>query len=619
MQVQIDLSPRHPSRIEVRWESTSSSEFQYALREIKGYGDAKFVGKDKPAGPYWHVPLEMSTCHELRESFGDMLVVSKRLGDWYRLTRDTSQRMANIGAALTADLERLPTSLPWLDDTLHPYQRVGAKFVANGRDVLIADQPGLGKTLETIAGIAEAGMIAGAHLVVAPKTALRTVWENEIHRWGTGAVYVFTGTKRQKQEIIKAFDTDPAATKWLVMNPEGLRLKKVMTDRLDSRTMKEGYTLVPDWPEIHDREWSSITIDECHKGAIRNPDTITAKSIYSLRVAEGGVRIALSGTPMKNRAIDLWGILHWLDPDRWSSKWAFANRYCVVTDNGFGKVIGKIRPDKEAELAGVLATVMLRRTKGEVLTELPPKQYVDVWCEMNPKQQKQYDKMVAEAEVRLSDGEKLVATNVLTEFLRLKQFAICRYDGTGDNNQPVGPTEDSGKLEQLMALLDERGIFESDINPTEAEKVVVFSQFSQVVEMVAKALAKKGAVVTQITGGFSGQVTPVGQRKMTREEVQNAFQADGGPNVLCMTTTAGGVAITLDRASTVMFLDETWSPADMEQAEDRVHRASRMHQVTIYKLRTPATVDEYIQETVRDKEDGARAILDDPRAALRGK
>lgn len=112
----------------------------------------------------------------------------------------------------------------------------------------------------------------------------------------------------------------------------------------------------------------------------------------------------------------------------------------------------------------------------------------------------------------------------------------------------------------------------------------------------------KGVDVVTITGAVN--------KRGERAAIQKAFQAQGGARVIVMTTTAGGVAITLDAADTVIFMDEMWSPADMEQAEDRVHRASRIHQVTIYYLRTVDTIDDYRMETVGSKAELHKEVLD---------
>lgn len=100
------------------------------------------------------------------------------------------------------------------------------------------------------------------------------------------------------------------------------------------------------------------------------------------------------------------------------------------------------------------------------------------------------------------------------------------------------------------------------------------------------------------------------RKKGESQRIQDAFQAEGGPRVLVMTTQTGGVSITLDRADSCIFIDETWLASEMEQAEDRLHRASRMHNVTVYTVRTRGSIDEYIFEVVYEKGATAEEIMD---------
>lgn len=550
---------------------------------------------------HWTVPLDMETCRTLREAFGTALVIGPGLTAWARQAKQKEAQLGTVAAASDAELVNLPALCPALAATLHPYQRAGVKFIADAGNPLVADQPGLGKTLEVIGGIFEGGYHEGDHLVVAPLVSLDSVWQHELERWQGFPVFVPIGTKAQRQSIIDDFlATD--GPKWLVVNPAMMQYRKSAThegpvtikakpkdDHISCRCadMKQPHWHYNDPFGLGDHQWETLTIDEAHKGAVRNPNTVTAKALNAVQAKQ---RIAMTGTPMTKNAVDLWGILHFLNPSAFTSKWTWAERYCIIEDNGYGKKIGGLRPEKREALYRSLTPYVLRRTKAEVLTELPPKQFIDLWVELEGKQASQYAEMQAFATATIGDAT-MPANSVLTEFLRLKQFAIA-YNEVRDGK--LVPTTESAKLEALLQLLDERGVFDQDVPADQAEKVVVFSQFEEVVTLVVAALRERGVSVERITGKENKR----GQRKA----IQNAFQQDGGTQVLVMTTTAGGVAITLDRADTVVFMDETWSYADMEQAEDRVHRASRNHQVFIYNIRTRNSIDEYVMETVDEKE-----------------
>lgn len=600
MKVHVEVSERHKARAEVHFPYDPS-----AVMLVKEIAGARFVGKDK-GGPYWTIPLDLQMMREARRLFGKAMVLGPKITEWGRRQVERESVLSGLSDAGDATLERLPDALPTLAGALRDYQRSGVAFGSAGRSVLIADQPGLGKTLEAIGAIYEAGQEAGAHLVIAPKSSLFTVWKKELEKWATGEVYVSPERGRKaREDMIAAFRASKAETKWLVVNPSLVRMKKEKVYNADgspklTKKFTQEIRLIPQFPEIHAVKWSSITLDEVsHRSgaSIKNPDTLTAKAIYDLDTVEGALRIALSGTPMTNRAIDLWGILHWLDPDRYSSKWNWAEHFLEIENNGFGKKIGKVRDDREHDLWQSLTPYVLRRTKGEVAQELPPKNIIDRWCDFGSvKHQKQYTEMADEAQVRIGE-ENISATSILAELTRLKQFSNSRYEA--DNAGNIVPTTDSGKFDELLEILEERGILDGEGD----SKIVVFSQFSQIVDAWAEALRTEHKVEAMT---LTGATTKKGER----QRIQDTFQSDGGPRVLFMTTTAGGVAITLDRADTVVLVDETWSPTEQEQAEDRVHRISRVHQVDVYYLRTEGTVEEYIMEQVADKAQVHSRILD---------
>ena len=552
-----------------------------AIKDING---RRFVPRND-GGPFWTVPLTMESCYALRESFGKALTVGEGLKAWAWREVRRAKEMTELAGAEDAELKRLPETAPRMYEALFPFQRAGVAFLANGG--LCADEPGLGKTLEAIASIHEAGLQDGPVLVVAPKTSLDVVWEQELSRWQDEPVYILPEGKAKRLKVLESFReevVEAGLSGWLVVNPASLR---------------------QDYPVLHEVEWNTIIIDECHVEGLRNPKTTTAQKMNKLNVANGGLRIALSGTPMAGKPIQLWGILHWLRPETFGSKWAWAREWLELSNNGYGTDIGGVLPDKAEAFNKHLTPYVLRRKKEEVVKELPAKQYVDRWLTMEGEQARQYKEMAADAFARLAEAETVSANGVLAELTRLKQFALAAW--RMDESGRLRPTGTSNKLDHLIELLSERGITGDQETDEGDSQVVVFSQFTEVVEMVVRELNARGIETLSITGKVKGAA---------RKEAQQSFQGDGGPRVLVMNVKAGGVAITLDRADTVVMLDEWWSPDVMTQAEDRVHRVSRIHQVTVYYLRTRGTVEESIMESVDEKGELDRSIMDDRRALL---
>jgi SNF2 family DNA or RNA helicase len=635
-------------RVEVHFRY--NPDFVKSIKEVPG---ARYTPADR-GGPFWTIPLNLDILRRLRENFGNAIVVGRALNVW---AKEAVKREANLHQlAATDDLpcEDLPNlmeKIPELAEWMRGYQRADVKFLA-ATSALNLNEQGLGKTAEIIGAIFEAGLDHGPHLVVAPKTSLETVWRYEIERWTEHLeqppeVITFSGewSATTRIELLTEFAAcvEEDWPVWFVCTPQTLLAEE--SDRLKNPNTIEARRMLRS--VVFDTEWNTFTIDEYHKTGLPNAGgkkgsgtkfSDTVKDIKSQR------RYAITGTPMGGRPIKLWGALHFLYPKQYTSKWAWADTWLQVNSNGFGKDIGGIQPGREADFYKSLAPYVVRRLKSEVLPQLPPKQYVDVWCEMTPKQAKQYNAMADAAEL-LIDEQRLNAMGVLAQYTRLKVFADaycdeviesmircsrCGGEGTisdlDDPNlqervdcpkcegkgevkhlHPV-PTTESGKLPYLLERLEEAGIDPDD--PAGDACAVVASQFKDVVDMIHEWLNSKGIPSVKITGDVSGS---------DRADIQRRFQAGGkdAPRVVVMTTTAGGVSITLDRADTVHIMDETWVPDDQEQLEDRIHRASRMHQVTCYYYRSKDTIEQQIQETNVDKRNINKSILDVRRQGFR--
>jgi SNF2 family DNA or RNA helicase len=221
-------------------------------------------------------------------------------------------------------------------------------------------------------------------------------------------------------------------------------------------------------------------------------------------------------------------------------------------------------------------------------------------------QRKQYEEFERDAELT-QGAESLVATGVLAEYTRLRQLASTACSVVGDR---LVPTADSGKLEYLLQRLDEQGIVPGQPPSPDASAAVVASHSSQFINIVAKYLQSKGIATALITGAVSGK---------QRTKVIKQFQSGVGPRVICMTTTSGGVAITLDRADSVHILDETWDPDDQAQLEERVFNITKTHQIMVLYYRSKNTIEEDIYKVANGKRITTKNILDIQRQIYRQK
>jgi SNF2 family DNA or RNA helicase len=560
----------------------------------------------------WTYALDLAVCRKFRHVFGDELVIGPDLSEWAWAERGREKELEALRAGQGAMLERVPAAAPklWAAIQPRPYQVAGAAFAARSGAVLVADEAGSGKTLQALAALVEAG--ARRVLVFAKRTALRTVWQREAERWlgGGVAVWLARGTHRQREEILESYNSSDAdLLRLLICNIEMMRVKRGLEVKETSATT----VFIPDWPQLFAQPWDAIVLDESHRALVGKSHystkiTQTRLGAVQLPLADGGLKIALSATPYRGKLLNTWGTLNWLRPDVFTSYWRYVETYWKVDTSGYGgaRVIGDLRPEMEDELDRTLAPYVLRRTKAEIFPQLPPKQYagtpldpddegspVGVWLDMPPEQERAYRDMATMAQAELGE-ETLLASSALAQRTRLKQFATSA--GRLDDDGRFRPALPSAKLDWLLEHLEE----------CEGKHVVV-SQFTQVIEMFAESLRAAGHESFQITGNVKDD---------DRDRAVRQFQgAQDEIRIMLLNTRAGGESITLDQADHLIFLDETEVPDEQEQAEDRVHRTSRVHQVTIYYLRSAGTIEEDIvrltmaRETeVKERLDGSRGV-----------
>ena len=599
-----------------------------------------------PKARQWTYPLDLETCRRLRDAFGLRLQIGPELWAW---SAQQVKREANL-TALTdlskidltevVDVPGIRENAPtmWAAMQNRPYQPVAAQYMAAARRCLNADQPGIGKTIETLGALIALG-ISGPVLVLAPRTSCRAVWEPEIERWLADDVpYTITqwaGLNPAKREEAWAdfqdklgatAGTDSGHIHFLIANAEQVRIKR------DTECPAEICSGDEDWcpamdrhknrskvarPHLFSIEWEAVIADETHKWLINTRGKKASQVGYGftrLRVKEDGAMYALSGTPLKGKKYNLFGTLNWLWPKTYTSKWRWIQSYFEVLDEE--KDIGRRGTIKTKTITGKwkslqdkkafyrsLNTVMIRRTKAELRAInpawMPPeKRYHDVWVDMEGAQRTHYKSMLKGAEAVL-DGGRLTATGVLAEMTRLKQFA------SSDGKMVAGefvPTLPSGKFSWLLQFLEERGIEEGGDLSEDVQKVVVASQFTQLINLWAEALREKGIKCYVLTGETKDR---------DRQAYTKAFQSDDDVRVFLINTNAGGVSITLDAADDIVLMDETWVPDDQEQVEDRVHRASNVeHQVDVWYVRTRDTIEEDIAKANYDRAEANHVVLD---------
>lgn len=637
---------------------------------MKSMHDSTFHGRDDekshhPGQSYWTLPLDIEMCRILRSKFGDELTIGPRCLEWSKRVVRQEQSLRSIASSDTAELRRLPSVLPELYEAIHigpigktlnakqkraalrkpaSFQAADVRFMAVADNPLNGNHPRLGKTLELIAAVFEAAIDDGPQLVVSPVTAMESVWLRELTKWQAHPVYVANGSRADKQEVIDRYMAEvvkPKCAGWLIVNSDMVRFRENvelcdyhMEEFADDRWSRKivntakkcyecKYELTSEFPELHKIGWHTVTVDEPHKNGVRNESSLTHKGAAKLKSQK---RFLLCGTPMGGKLINLWVLLHFLNPKTFSSKWRWAGMWTDIVESEYIGKGGEVkkkrtigasikhceehrgvddealgRPDcalcREVEDAFYrhLEPFIIRRTRKEAMPWVPDKDIALVECTFGSRRHRKQYQEFNEYAATVIDGEDVTATSILAEYTRLKQFAFSTHTTLGDR---LIPTFDSGKLGMLQDKLEELGIWDG----TSSRQAVIFSQFSEVVDLVTDWLNSKRVPTVKITGSTN--------KKGERTRIQDEFQAGGRIRCLVMTTTAGGVAITLNRADSCHILDETWDPDDQEQAEDRCIDASPDHQVMCFYYRGMGTIEEYIAATTHVKSLRNLRVLD---------
>jgi Zierdtviridae DNA helicase len=584
-------------------------------------------GRFNATGPSYDWPLTLSACRELRRVFGSRLTIGPVLRQWARDEIERAEALGSLAGQSDAELhhvsERIDAAM-----SSRSYQRVAAAFVAKAGSCLIADQPGLGKTIELLAGVQEANPDAETrwHLVFAPVIAVSAVWPGEIEHWcgaQNAVAFPIRGTAAERHERLdEALSAElHARDVYVIANLEMARI----APELNRKGKPEFHVRNAHYPELFEREWDTIVVDESHRALIKSGKPTQVRSGLSKLAARQ--RIALSGTPMRGKPEQLWGTLNWLRPDVYTSYWKWVAQYWEIFATKFsGYNLGEFQIGGEDRLADDLKPIMLRRTKKEVLPELPDKLYAGtylipgdnesphgVWLELTEPQRKRYAKFVAEGTVKLPGGW-VIANGVLAERTRQLQLAASMGDMDGEQYVPAMP---SPKFEWLVEFLDECGLVDREQRkvsyskaqrpavPDDDRRVIVASYSTALLNLYAAELAKLDVPVHLLTGET---------RERDRAAMQIDFQSEHPcKRVFLLNSKAGGVALTLDMADDLVMLDESTIPDEDEQVEDRAHRTSRMHQLTIHKLRMLETIEEEVAWIAASRADVQRYIMDGAR------
>ena len=445
--------------------------------------------------------------------------------------------------------------------TLRGYQEEGVAWLQHlrrfGVGGILADDMGLGKTLQTIAHVLiekEEGRLERPALVVAP-TSLAGTWRREIAKFAPSLkTLVLRGPKRHRH-YAKIDEVDVVITSYPIVARDIERLAK--------------------------RAWHLLILDEAQ--TIKNTASLSHKT--ARRLAERAThRVCLTGTPVENHLGELWALFDFLNPGMLGDKIGFRRFYRVPIEAHSDE-------DRLAALRRRVEPYLLRRLKGEVAKELPPKTELLRPVTLEADQRKLYEsiRVAAHSEVRRIIAHKGLAAStvpILDALTKLRQ--VC-CDPRLVPLRAARKVRRSAKFELLNALI------EAQLG--RGHRILVFSQFTRMLSLIARGLDERETKYLMLTG-----------QSRHRQQLVDAFEG-GDADVFLISLKAGGVGLTLTRADTVIHYDPWWNPAAQDQATDRAYRIGQTEPVVAYNLFVEGSVEERMLGLQRRKRKLAEGIL----------
>jgi hypothetical protein len=447
---------------------------------------------------------------------------------------------------------------------LRPYQERGLAWLSFlgdlGLGAILADDMGLGKTAQTLALLTKE-TISRPTLVVCPMSLVGN-WQREAERFAPALnLHVHHGADRLSGEELSA--ALEAAD--LVITTYGLAAR--------------------DQEALGQVQWARVVCDEAQN--IKNAATRQARAVRALPAQS---RIALTGTPVENRLSDLWSIMDFVRPGLLGSAERFRTKFAVpIERNG----------DEEAadRLKRITGPFVLRRLKTDktIISDLPDKLEMKVWCNLTPEQASLYQATVSDMMARIeaaeAAGESMERRGlVLATMAKLKQ--VCNHPAhlLGDGSRLDGR---SGKLARLEEICDEV--------ITDGDKALCFTQYAEFGRMLQPYLASRlGCPVLYLHGGTS---------KRQRDAMVAEFQDSAEPALFVLSLKAGGTGLNLTAANHVIHIDRWWNPAVEDQATDRAFRIGQRKDVQVRKFVCIGTLEERIDAMIEEKKALAERIV----------
>ncbi len=420
-------------------------------------------------------------------------------------------------------------------DGMHDYQGIGAKWLLHRGRTILADKPGLGKTVQAVSATEHVYKLERRHIktLVVCKNPFTANWAAEIKSWSG-----------RQSTIAKAAGRVETLNTWL---------------QRSSGYFIVGWGTLRVFPELANVDWDVIIADESHK--IKNRKTKTFKALKKIK---SKFLFLLSATPYSLHNAEVWTSLNLIDPKKFRSYWRFYDTFVhTIMVGDFPKIVGDRNTDV---FAALVSNYMMQRTPEQCMDELPPVRREKILVDMHPKQATAYIGMANTMIAELA-GKPLAAPTPLSRLTRLRQIA--------STTMTLWEEDYSGKLDAVVEFVKEVDC-----------QVVVATRYRQTVKALGRRLRGEKISAAPLVGG------------MGSERVQDAFHANKF-QVLVMTRDAGGESLNLDNADLMIVLERPWNPATEEQLEGRVLRpASGKKRMTRIVYFMHKGIDEQVEKRV---------------------
>lgn len=496
--------------------------------------------RNKDARELRYIPDPL-VVHSLNRLFDGKVTISSKLREWGQRWDAEHRRLAEIQTFKDTEV-----GSRW-DDKLRPYQRVGVRWIAESHHCILGDDPGSGKTIQAL--VADQMTNSRRTLILCPLYII-PVWVRHLREW-LGVEPVVAWDRKAAVRASLFYD----ANRYMITNHESLRT----------------------FDELLEQTFDHIIVDEAHR--FQGRTSKQSKGLKKLTTRTAKITL-LTGSPMWNRPDSLWNLLNVLYPKRFPSYWKFVDYFCESERTRWSrKIVGPNMRTIE-QLRWLLAPLLLRRRKVDVLPDLPPKIVQTIEYDLGRSQRKQYKLLKDKLRMQTDYGEHIYhfsGAGALVDMRRLINMPDVM--GVGARNV---------KLDIIKQILLDSSL-----------PVVIFVWHRDYAKYLAHELDGSELTARWLTGELDVD---------ERQRIIDAFQ-DGNIDVLVANISAAGLGIDLHRASTAIFAEGALPGHLNEQAEDRLHRIGQTNTTTIYRLQATRTVEQRLWQMSEQYQTNAELTL----------